>query len=186
MTRGRPRHRPQRLCAVGHSWGMSTTVTYTQRFEAPPEDVWTMLTDPEYITTKGMRSGSLEVNPEVAEQGSQTLVISRRRLPAKMPRFMQRFVGEELILNETQVWGAAAADGAREGTFVIDFGGQPMAFRGSLLLQPAGDGTELTTDGSLKASVPMIGGKAEAVAKEWTERYLRKEEQVAADWLSAR
>ncbi len=163
---------------------MSTTVTYTQSFPAPPTTVWEMMTDVEYITTKGMRSGSLEVNPEVAEQGDHTLVISRRRLPAKMPGFMKKFVGEELIINETQKWGAAADDGSRTGTFVIDFGGQPMAFHGSLTLRPTADGSEVTTDGSLKSSVPFVGGKAEGVAKEWTERYLRKEEEVAGEWLA--
>ena len=167
-----------------HSVGMATTVQYTQHFAAPPEEVWQMLTDPEYITSKGMSSGSLEVNPEVAARSEDTLIISRRRLPAQLPRVLKRFVGEELVINETQKWGEAAADGSREGSFVIDFGGQPRAFRGSLQLRPAGDGTDVTTDGSLKASVPMVGGKAEAVAKDWTLRYLAKEEKVAADWLS--
>lgn len=162
---------------------MATTVTFTQHFPAPPADVWQMLTDPEYISTKGLRSGSLEVNPEVALRDEETLIISRRRLPAKMPRFMKRFVGEELVLNETQKWGPAAADGRRTGTFVIDFGGQPMAFHGQLELRADGAGSALTTEGFLKASVPMVGGKAEAVAKDWTLRYLAKEEQVAGDWL---
>jgi hypothetical protein len=162
---------------------MATTVQYTQRFSATPEEVWQMLTDPEYIVTKGMSSGSLEVNPEVATRSDDTLIISRRRLPAQLPRMLKRFVGEELVVNETQKWGEAAADGRREGSFVIDFGGQPLAFRGTLELLPVDDGTELTTDGALKASVPMVGGKAEAVAKDWTLRYLAKEEKVAAEWL---
>jgi carbon monoxide dehydrogenase subunit G len=163
---------------------MATSVQYTQSFPAPPDRVWAMLSNPEYIHLKGMRSGSLEVNPEVEEQGESTVIISRRRLPAKLPGFMKKFVGEEIIINETQTWGAAAADGTRAGTFVIDFGGQPMAIHGSLTIQAAGTGTEVTTDGSLKSTVPFVGGKAEAVAKDWTERYLRKEEEVAKEWLA--
>jgi hypothetical protein len=164
---------------------MATMVNYTQHFPAQPEDVWRMLTDPEYISHKGLRSGSLEVNPEVAVRDDETLIISRRRLPAKIPRFMKRFVGDEVTVNETQKWGPSAPDGRRTGTFVIDFGGQPLAFHGQLELRPDGDGSALTTDGSLKAAVPMVGGKAEAVAKDWVLRYLTKEEQVAADWLRA-
>lgn len=163
---------------------MATNVQYTQHFAAPPDQVWQMLTDPEYITTKGMRSGSLEVSPEVSAQADETLIISRRKLPANLPRFMRRFVGDEVVLHETQKWDGVAEDGSRSGSFVIDFGGQPMAFRGNLQLQPAGDGTDLSTEGTLKASIPMIGGKAESVAKDWTLRYLAKEEQVAADWLT--
>lgn len=164
---------------------MATTVQYTQHFSAPPETVWQMLTNPEYISLKGMRSGSLEVLPEVALDPAQTVIISRRKLPAKMPGFMKRFVGEVLILNETQTWGDPGSDGSRDGSFVIDFGGQPMGFHGTLLLRPNGDGTAVTTDGLLKASVPVVGRKAEAVAKDWCERYLRKEEQVGAEWLTA-
>jgi len=163
---------------------MTTQVTYTQHFPAAPDAVWTMLADTDYITAKGMRSGSLEVNPEVEDQGAETLIISRRKLPAQMPGFMKKFVGEQLIINETQKWGTAAADGSRTGTFVIDFGGQPMGFRGTLALRPTSEGTEVVTDGSLKASVPIVGSKAEGVAKEWTVRYLRKEEETGALWLA--
>jgi len=163
--------------------GMSTSVQYTQRFSAPPATVWEMMIDPEFIATKAMRSGSLEVSPEVADHGEETLIISRRKLPAKMPGFMKRFVGEELVLNETQKWGEPAEDGSRTGSFVIDFGGQPMAFHGNLSMRPSAEGTEVVTDGSLHASVPFVGRKAEAVALDWSVRYLRKEEQVAAEWL---
>ena len=163
---------------------MSTNVTYTQQFPGSPEAVWQMLTDPEYIHTKGMRSGSLEVSGDVEVQGDETVIISRRKLPAKMPGFMKKFVGEVLIINETQKWGPAAADGARAGSFVVDFGGQPMAFHGDLTLRASAKGCEVTTAGPLKSSVPFAGGKAESVAKEWTVKYLVKEEEVAADWLA--
>lgn len=163
---------------------MATQVRYTQQFAAAPHVVWAMLTDVEYIRTKGLRSGSLEVDPDVELQHDRTVVISRRKLPAKMPGFMKKFVGEVLILNETQQWQHAASDGTRQGTFIIDFGGQPMGFHGTLTLQPDGDGTAVITDGTLKSSVPMVGKKAESVAKEWTVRYLRKEEEVAGDWLA--
>lgn len=143
-----------------------------------------MLTSTEYIALKAMRSGSLEVSPEVVEQGEDLLVISRRRLPAKLPGFIKRFVGEEVVINETQRWLPAASPDARDGTFVIDFGGQPMAFQGTLQLRGDDAGTRVTTDATIKASVPLIGRKAEAVAMSWTERYLRKEEEVAAEWLN--
>ena len=164
---------------------MSTTVQYTQHFPAPPDAVWQMLTDVEYIRTKGLRSGSLEVNPDVELRDGETIIISRRKMPAKMPAFMKKFVGEVLILNETQKWGAAQPDGSRTGSFVIDFGGQPMAFHGTLELRPNGPGTAVVTDGDLRSPLPVVGRKAESVAKDWSERYLRKEEQVAGDWLAA-
>ena len=86
---------------------MATTVQYTQHFAASPEEVWQMLTDPEYITTKGMSSGSLEVNPEVATRSDDTLVISRRRLPAMRFRWAPRSVRARLGLRHRAASRAA-------------------------------------------------------------------------------
>jgi hypothetical protein len=41
----------------------------------------------------------------------------------------------------------------------------------------------VTTEGELKASIPFMGGKVENLAKEQTERYLRKEQEFALTWL---
>lgn len=163
---------------------MTTNVSYRQQFAATPERVWAMLTDPEYIETKALRSGSIEVNAEVEAGDAETRIISRRRLPAKLPSFMKKVVGDEIVINEAQRWGDAGPDGGREGTFVVDFGGQPMAFKGTVGLRPNGDGTEVLTEGTLKASVRFVGSKVEAVAQEWMVKYLQKEESVAAEWLA--
>lgn len=163
---------------------MATKLTHLQTFPATSDQVWAMMTDTDYIVEKGMRSGSIEVSAEVADHGEETLIISRRRLPAKLPGFLKRFVGEELVLNETQKWGPADGSGDRRGSFVIDFGGQPMSFLGSLAMTADGDSTTVTTNATIKATVPLVGGKAEKVAVEWTARYLAKEEEVATEWLA--
>ncbi len=163
---------------------MATTIDYTQHFPADPQTVWAMLKDPAYIELKAMRSGAREVNAEVEEAPGETRIVSRRRLPAKLPSFMKKMVGEELVINETQRWDKSSDDGSRSGTFVVDFGGQPLAFSGTVRLQAVGDGTDVVTHGSLKASVRLVGGKVEGVAQEWMVKYLRKEESVAAEWLA--
>jgi Protein of unknown function (DUF2505) len=163
---------------------MTTNVSHRQQFPAPPERVWSMLTDTEYIETKALRSGSIEVKAEVDAGDGETKIISRRRLPAKLPSFMKKVVGDEIVINEAQLWGDASGEGARKGTFVVDFGGQPMAFKGSVSLKPNEGGTEVVTEGQLKASVRFVGSKVEAVAQEWMIKYLQKEEEVAAEWLA--
>jgi hypothetical protein len=165
---------------------MATPFHCTQSFAAPPERLWELLSDPDYIQDKGMRSAAAEVWPEVRTEGGETVIINRRRmvLPASFPGVLKKFTGDSLMLNETDRWLAVDGEGIRRGTFVLDFGGHPMAFRGDLVLRPAAAGSEVVTDGTIKASVPLIGGKAESVAAHWIERFLRKEEEVAGDWLS--
>jgi hypothetical protein len=165
---------------------MATPISCTQTFPAPPEEVWALLTDPQYIEAKGLRSGAAEVAPQVRQEEGRILVISRRtmHLPDSFPGFIKRFTGDSLVLLETQQWQPAGGDGVRRGTFIIDFGGQPLAFHGELELRASAAGSEVVTSGTLKASVPLIGGKAEGVARDWTVKYLRKEEVVAAEWLA--
>jgi hypothetical protein len=51
-----------------------------------------------------------------------------------------------------------------------------------LSLTPATDGSSVQTQGTFKASVPFVGGTIESVAAEQTEKYLKAEERVAAEW----
>lgn len=163
---------------------MTTSVDIQQRFGADIAAVWALLSDVAYVIDKGERSGSIEVNAEVLDSDGRTVIISRRRLPAKLPGFARKFVGDEVVLTETQAWSAADESGLRQAEFVVDFGGQPMSYSGNLRLAPDGSATTMQTTGSIKASVPFIGGKIESVALEWTQKYLRKEETVAAEWLN--
>ncbi len=163
---------------------MPTSVEFSQEFPAGPDRVWAMLSDPEYVRTKGLRSGSSEVDAQVTEGSDDIVIISRRRMPAKIPSYAKKFVGEEIVLTETQTWAPVAADGTRRAEFVADFNGQPMSYSGTVELTGSGDSTVITTRGTVKASVPFVGGKIEGMAREWTQKYLRKEEEVAAEWLA--
>ncbi|MEZ5117119.1 MAG: DUF2505 domain-containing protein [Candidatus Nanopelagicales bacterium] len=163
---------------------MATDFTWTQRFDAAPDTVFAMLSDADYVTAKGRATGALEVEAHVdAGEDGGAQIVSRRVMPANLPSFVRRFVGDQLELTETQRWSPPDADGARSATFDIDFGSQPLAFSGTLRLAPDGDESSVHTQGRISASVPLVGRKVEGVAQHWTERFLAKEEQFAATWL---
>ena len=163
---------------------MATKFHYEQSYDADPTVVWAMLSDPAFITSKCERTGSRETTVDVTEdgQGGFTLV-SKRVLPANLPSVAKPFVGDTLTVTETQVWSAAAADGSRTATTSVDFGA-PMSFSAGMELRPSASGSTVVTDGEFKASVPFVGGKIEGVAVDETTRYLEKEQQVGAEWLS--
>ena len=161
---------------------MAKEFTYKQSFGSDPVAVFTMLRNPDYVQAKCAATGSLKTTVDVREapDGSVT-IISTRVLPAEVPAAAKKFVGETISATETQEWSPAAVDGSRSATVTVDFSG-PLAFSGRLALRPFGDGSEVVTEGSFKASVPFVGGTIESVAAEQTARYLGAEERVAAEW----
>ena len=161
---------------------MAREFTYRQSFEADPAAVFAMLRDPEYIQVKCVATGSLETTVEVnATPAGSVTITSTRVLPADVPAPAKKFVGETISVSETQEWSAASPDGSRTADVSVDFSG-PLSFSGSLSLTPATDGSYVETRGTFKASVPFVGGTIESVAAEQTEKYLKAEERVAAEW----
>jgi hypothetical protein len=162
---------------------MPAQIDEVQYYEADPETVFAMLADEQFIVHKSTASGSLKVDASVAADGDGVLIHNNRVMPAKVPGFVKRFLGDTIPLNETQTWGPAAADGSREAQFTLDFAGQPMSFGGTISLRPQDGGTAVETKGPIKCSVPFVGGRIEKFAAEWISKYLNKEQRVGAQWL---
>lgn len=161
---------------------MATTIDEKQYYSAPPDTVFEMLSDSEFITAKCLASGSIEADAESTTDGDTRIIKSRRVLPAKIPAFARRFVGDTVTLTETQRW-APPVDGTRRASFEVDFGNNPISFSGHIALTAEGEGTEVATVGTIKCSVPFVSGKIEGVALDWITRYLVKEQKVGNAWL---
>ena len=150
-----------------------------------PADVTTiraMLLNPAYIEARALATGALTLESSVTtEPNGQATVVITRSLPSEMPAFAATIVGETLTITETQVWQPEFL-GQCFGNFSVTFSA-PLTFIGTASITTDGDNTVITTEGELKASIPFMGGKVENLAKEQTERYLRKEQEFALTWL---
>lgn len=163
---------------------MPAHIDEVQRYDTDPVTVFAMLQDQAFILHKCQQSGSLDVVAEVRDEGDGVRIHNRRVLPAKVPGFVKRFLGDTFPLDEVQHWTQADDTGSRTAQFAVDFDGQPLKFNGTIDLKPDGDGTAVRTRGELKCSVPLIGGKIENFAAEWIGKYLDKEQRVGAQWLA--
>lgn len=164
---------------------MSTRIDYEQTFAGTPDEVFAMLTDPEFIVHKCTESGSVDVTADVDDTGGEVTITNHRVLPAKLPSWAKRFVGETIPITDVQRWHDVAADGSRDATFDVEFTGQPLDFHGTMTLRASDDGTVIHTVGALKANVPLIGGKVERMASDWITRFLNKEQRVGNAWLES-
>ena len=163
---------------------MPAQIDEVQYYDADPVTVFAMLADEQFIVHKSTQSGSLKVEAAVEEDGDGVRIVNNRVMPAKVPGFVKRFLGDNIPLNETQTWTPAAEDGSREADFAVDFNGQPISFSGTISLRPENGGTAVETKGPIKCTVPLVGGRIEKFAAEWISRYLNKEQRVAAQWLA--
>lgn len=164
---------------------MATKIDVTQEYEATPQQVRAMLCDEAYCRTRAERTGATSVDVTISGDPSSAAHLEIVRvLPADVPSFAKSFVGDTLTITEVQDWSAPAADGTGDATITAAFSA-PMAFTGTMSIEVSGAGTQVRTQGEIKASVPLVGGKVEGIAKDTMERYLHKEQKIATEWLAA-
>ena len=159
-------------------------ISATFDYAATPHDVFAMLIDEDFQARKCVATGALSHSVSVRAQGDRTVIVSNRELPTDgFPDFVKSLVGATLAVTETQDWGPAGPDGARQGRLTVDIAGAPLDLAGTLSLAPAAQGSVETVDGDLKARIPLIGSKIERAAAPAVESAMRAERETGQAWL---
>lgn len=140
---------------------ISTSTT----FAATPEQVYAVIADPAYQDEKAANGTLPGSSSTVTPDGEGVRIDTVRVLSSDgLPGFARSVVGDQLTVEESQVWHAAGADGGRFADVEVRVGGAPIVMTGRLALTPTGEGTEQTVDGDLKARIPFLGAKVEEAA----------------------
>jgi carbon monoxide dehydrogenase subunit G len=157
------------------------------RYSATPDRVAAMLADPEFAKRKCAATGALSYDADVVGDASGAFTVTTRRtLPTlDVPDFARKFTGETVDVRQVEAWEAAAADGSRAGSVVVELIGTPVRMTGTLRLERDGEGTRELIDGDLKAGIPLLGGKLEQAAAPAFVAAIRKEQEVGTGWLAA-
>jgi hypothetical protein len=155
------------------------------RYDAEPAAVFGMFCNPEFLRAKYDALGYPKHElVELDTSGEGATVKTRRWVPANVPGFAKRLFGDTTEMVQTDTWGPET-DGVRHGTWVIDVPGKPVKASGSITLESTSNGSLVTIDGELKASVPLIGGKLESWAGGEAAETLGKEYEFAVTWLQS-
>ena len=128
-----------------------------------------------------LKDGSEVVSRE--ESGDAVTMVVSRKLPDGVPGFLQKFLPADGRVTQTDTW-AAASGGARTGTWKADTPGSPVKVGGTMRLEPKGDGCRYVIEGDIKASIPLIGGKAEDFAVGMTKKLTEAEAGVLRGMVS--
>ena len=160
-------------------------ITTSYQYAATPEDVFTMMRDPDFQAAKVEATHPLSHTESVTAKGEQTEIVTSRVMPTDgFPDFAKSMIGAKIRVTETIVWSGASADGSRTGTLTIGIGDAPLRLDGTMRLGPSSVGTRVDVDGELKARIPLLGGKIEKAAADPVRTAIVKEHEVGQKWLA--
>lgn len=157
---------------------------YLMSFSATPQQVFALFEDKEFLekrASQGAKEHSASTEP--TDIGGAVVTISRT-LPAKVPSFAAKFVGEALRLSHVETWTPAAADGGRLATFDGKVEGTPGTVHGTIKLSPTADGSELLIRGTVTVPIPLVGSKLAKLAGEKLVKGFGYEEKFTQEWLA--
>ena len=165
-------------------------VTSTHTYAAPPDDVVTMMTDPDVLTAtyEALVHRDIRiVDHEVDDDGAIT-VVSKRSVPMDVPGFAKRFLSPMNTVEQRDEWSAPADDGSRDGTWHVNASGVPVDVGGTQRITPGEKPgpTEVRVDGEVRSSVPIVGGKLAGFVGGDLERTIAAEEDFTDAHLAAR
>ena len=145
-------------------------------YDASADAVAAMLDDPAFreavLERQLVERGSVDIDGDVAR-------IEQVRSGDDIPSFARKFVGEEIVIVQTETW--TSAHGA---DVEIAIPGKPGEAVGTIVLVEAGDTTTETVELDVSVRIPLVGGKIETMIADMVGRALDVEHQVGVEWLS--
>ncbi len=162
---------------------ISATISYPA--STSPTEVYELSTDPDFRAAVCEATHALDYDVQVDEHddGTSRVVISRT-MPADLPDFMKKLIGESVDVIQTEDWSAAGADGQRTAELVVEIKGQPAKMVGSAAIVATGTAVVTRIEGDLKVSIPFVGKKIEAEVAKGIYAAIRREQETAASRLS--
>ena len=157
---------------------MSTKLTKTLVYDASAAAVTAMLDDPAFreavLARQKVVRGSVDIDGDVA-------TIEQVRSADDIPSFARKFVGDEIVIVQTETWTSPTAAG-----IALAIPGKPGEAVGSLRLVESGGTTTETVDLAVTVRIPLVGGKIEGMIADMVKHALDKEHEVGVEWLASR
>ncbi|HET7313612.1 DUF2505 domain-containing protein, partial [Salinisphaera sp.] len=155
-------------------------------FDHPADVILKMFGDKNYYLAKYEEMGANA--PDVLDTesaGDRFSITVRHALDAsrlKFPDFIKSRIGDRLYLRQTDTWQLDKG----EGRLDIEIEKMPVEIGSKLVLADHGNGSRLTLDFDIKASVPLVGGRIEKAVAGPISRHVQKDltlsNQMAADY----
>jgi hypothetical protein len=163
---------------------MSKKFTNSDPYDADLDAMWAMISDRDYWTQKYGSMGASNISFEQFDAGDAALTVtSRRDVPADLPGFAKKIIGETNHVTQTERWTRSAD--AAHCAITIEVKNVPGGTSGTMDMKPSGAGTVWDADFDIKISLPLVGGKLEGVMLDETRANFVKEKTFNDSWLAS-
>ena len=155
-------------------------MTHTASFEAPPDVVYAMLTDPAFREHAAAAVGATSVDVSVERADDRCVVTVDMVQPTEgVPSFARKFAGETTRVIQVETWTSP-----EEASVTVSTPGRPTDLRGSYRLESGDGGTTQHFEGELKVKVPLIKDKLERLMAQLYVEGREREQAAGAAWLA--
>jgi uncharacterized protein YndB with AHSA1/START domain len=155
-------------------------------YPAAPEAVFALLRDKAFRAAVCEATHAITHTVEVEATGEHVVVRTTQVLPAIIPDFVKKMVGETLEVEQTERWEPAQASGAHSGAVSVKVTGQPAGMEGTRKLEASVNGTRGSVFGQVSVKVPFFGARIEPEIAAALKAAIDKEGEVARAWLAGR
>lgn len=162
---------------------MSVTVRARHEYAHAFPKVWGAFTDPEFYQAKFEGIGHRNVAVISAGGDADGFDIeTSREVPLEVPGFLRGVLGEWNTLLQNERW-REAGNGVGINELEISARGLPVVITGTMRLARKGKGCVNEVAITIRASVPLIGGKVEKIVARDTEATLKAEHEFIKGYL---
>jgi uncharacterized protein YndB with AHSA1/START domain len=149
-------------------------------YQAGVDEVFAMLTDPAFRrrSCDAMEVVSADIVVERHGDGARVVIDQVQRTQG-VPAFARKVAGETTRAIQTEEWADRAS-----ATLTVDTPGKPTDIKGRLTLTGDGSTTTETFEGEVKAKVPLIGSKLEALMSDLFRAGMETEHEAGVAWLA--
>ena len=155
---------------------MSTRLNKVLTYDATAEAVTAMLDDQEFreevLERQRVVRGSATVDGDV-------VTIEQVRSADDIPSFAKKFVGDEILIVQTENWTSPTSADVR-----LTIPGKPGEAVGTLELVESGGTTTESLDLDLTVKIPLVGAKIEQMIAGIFSAALDVEQKVGREWLA--
>jgi hypothetical protein len=161
---------------------LTAEITYPS---ASPDEAFALIVDPKFraAVCEATMALGFDVGIDEHDDGSASVRVDRT-MPAQVPDFVRKLVGQTLDVRQTEEWSAPDGDGRRTADIRVDVVGQPARMTGKALLEATAEGCRESITGQVKVSIPFLGGKIEPEIAKGILTAIKVEQKTGRAWLA--
>lgn len=134
------------------------------------------------LATSGTGTATLD-SLAVDEGGAVTVVVTVQLLGDRLPKMLTPFDRVELAMMRTERW-TRIGGGQVQGEISVAVPGAPLSASGEALLTPLRSGSMLTYTTTVRAKIPVVGGKIEDFIGGELSRGITAIQHFTDEWIA--